>query len=178
MKKILIVISTMIILQGCSLKVIQMDPTPNININESDKSIALVLNERIKEKFEISENRGIKKAEVEGWRKSLRAGFNNAFSDYYSINEDANNADLVLILKRADIEFSPTSVATNVGVTSLETHITFNSQLKNNKGKVIERLAKTANSKGSITDPSHVTDNVETAVESMYELIAEDMFEQ
>jgi len=178
MRSLLVILSVILFLQGCSLKVMQMDPKPNISINESDKSIALVLNDRIEDMYVIPENRGIKKADVEGWRNSLRAGFENAFGDYYEVKKDENEADLILILKRAEIEFSPTSVSTNVGVTSLETHLTFNAQLKGGDGKTVGRLAKTANSKGSITDPDHVTDNVESAIESMYELIAEDMFEK
>ena len=154
-----------------------MDPMPNISIEESNKSIALILNDRIEDIYSIPENGGIRQVDVVGWRKSLRAGFENAFGDYYKVQENVSDADLVLTLKRVKLEFSPTST-TGATVSSIETHITFNSQLKSNDGNTVGRLAKTATSKGSITKSTQATDNVESAVESMYELISEDMFDK
>ena len=182
MKKLLFLFLAFILFYGCALKVTKMNPKPNISINETKMKIMLEIDASIKDTFEIPAKGGISKIKVVGWRESLKSGFNNGFGEYYSIVENKSEADLILEIKKADIEFSATSYIatsnTSSKINSVKALITYKAKLVNKTGETIGQSANTSVSKNPINNSRYCTDAVSSAVESMYELIAKDVFEK
>jgi hypothetical protein len=158
---------------GCSMAVKKENPSPNIALDSSEKSLRLVLGENIKSNFEIN-NDGIKKVVVESWRETLQAGFKAGFSDIFKLNKEAEH---ILRITKADLNVAPTSVVGGkygAGVGSVSAQITFKAEVYRGKTK-IKTIANTVVSKVDATTPDGVSASAKSAVESMYEFIAENL---
>jgi len=181
MKKLLVITILGAVFSGCALNVAATNPRPNFNIPQSGKTLSLVLDTNIGDAFTIPPSNGVTTTNVTGWHKTLRNGFENGFKDHYKLT--GGRTDLVLTLKRADMGFAPTSVLVdqrgeNYGAASIRSQIVYNAQLVSSDGTIIGSSANTAESKKSITDPKEMSQSVGDAVESMYEIIADEIFKQ
>ncbi|TXK71967.1 hypothetical protein [Mesonia sp. K4-1] len=179
MKKSTVLIAILaLILQGCGpLQVNLMNPNPNLDLIESKQKIILLIDDGISNEFEIPEKNGVRPINVTEWHSSLKKGFENGFKDYYTIVENKENADLILELTRADLEFVPAAISGSYGVVAINSQIDFKAILKNNNNEVLNSDAGTSVSKNATNQPSQVTSVVESSVESMYEILSKEIFE-
>lgn len=178
MKKNTVLIAILaLILQGCGpLQVNLMNPNPNLDLKESKQKIILLINDGILNEFQIPQKNGVRTTDVTEWHSSLKKGFENGFKDYYTIVENKEDADLILTLTRADLEFVPAAVSGSYGVVAINAQIDFKAILKNKNNEVLNSDAGTSVSKNSTNQPSQATSVVESSVESMYEILAKEIF--
>jgi len=175
-KNLIIFLLVPFLLQGC-LSVKLMNPRPNLNLAETKQTIALIIDEGVKDIFTIPAQNGVRKASVTDWRTSLKNGFESGFGNFYTIIDDDTKSDLVLKITRTDVAFAPAAVGYNGVVAAIRAQITFNATLYNKNGEVIGRSSGTSVSKSAVGGISQLTSCVASATESMYELIGEKCFQ-
>jgi len=179
MKNTLLLTLSLALLVGCmsmnvKVKVKETNPRPNISIDSSDTntSLSLSIDDAIKDSFEVSVSKaqvGLvssdTKMTVEGWRKSLEAGFQNGFKGFFKIEK--SGSDLIINITRADLSYPPT--------------ITYSASLVRKTGEVVKSTAGTASPvrsggmQGSAGEVE-MSPMAESAIEVMYEKIARDLF--
>jgi len=184
MKIKILFLGLFILLLGCSLKVNQINPKPNLFIKKSSKTIAIVFDTSIKNNFTIPPQNGIEKIKVKKWKDSLTRGFKNGFSIFYKIVDDPTKSDLILLLKGTDIFFEPDPNEYNSDlffendlVLSIIPKIKFSAVLLNKQRKPLKTINETAIAKNPITGEFQTSKGVKSAVESMYEKIAKKLFQ-
>jgi hypothetical protein len=111
--------------------------------------------------------------QVIGLRGALLRGFRAAFGDYFRVVEADSSPDLLLTILEATPMFVPTSVAR--GRIMAAAQIRYRIVLTRKAGGM-EPLAGTAASKGSIMTDSPGSDIVASAIESLYETVADRFF--
>jgi hypothetical protein len=164
----------LLLASGCTLKVAQGNPRPNIDLPETKAGMKLVMDDTVQDSFEVPSRGGINKGEVEQWRETLKRGFQNGFGGAFKT--DAESPELTLQLMEVALEFAPTAVTQNGAAAAAEAQIRYKARLVDAQGNVVRRSTGTVASKRSITRADEVTLISESAVESMYEKIAEDFF--
>lgn len=168
------VLSSLLLASGCTLSVAQGNPRPNIDLPESKAGLKLVMDESVRNTFEVPGRGGINKGEVEQWRETLARGFQNGFGTAFQTNADPS--ELTLQLSEVELEFAPTAVASHGGAVAAEAQIRYKARLVDAQGNVVRRSNGTVASKRSTGRADEVTLIAESAVESMYEKIAMDLF--
>jgi hypothetical protein len=180
-------------LGGCTLSVTASQPRPNIALSARTEKLSLQLKDNVRDKYQVPAQQGIKSINVNDWHVSLRSGFDAAFRGAFQGSGDP----LVLTIERADLVLTPSAVGVQsmrtrrvsrrsrvqrttvqTGVTAVRAQITFRARLLDKNGKVLGTSASTAESKGSTTVASEeeMTRLSGDAIETMYEMIAADLF--
>ena len=113
---------------------------------------------------------------MQGWRTTLERGFRSAFADAFDLSDPA--AELTLVIAEAEPSFSGTSYNTHGRVTSAEAQVRYKARLVDRQGTVLRRSVATVASKKSASATEEVTSVVAGAVETMYERIARDVFDE
>ncbi len=165
-------IVALISLAGCSLKIHAGNPRPNIAIATRDSTMALVIADQVANDFAFRQQNGIMGGSVQGWHTTLRAGFSNGFSDAFQLREAP--AETTMSIDVAELEFVPAAVSGYYGVVAVVAQVRFKATVT--QGGVKRRVAGTAVSKKSIASRNEVTAGTVSAVESMYEAIARELF--
>lgn len=153
-------------------------PTPNLALkDEKPKSIELSMGNGVQDSYIHLRRNGFKKTIVSSWKASLKNGFVSAFRESFSIHSESLDSDFALKLNRAELEIIPAESGN--GMSAM---ITFNAVLLDSNGKEISQMASTAYSKKSAVlffysaNSSRAMEITNSAVESMYEMIAKEMF--
>lgn len=179
MKRILAICCALLVsLSGCSLSVNPMSPRPNVDLAPTGKTLAFVIDPSIGDNFKTTPGQ-IKAAEVKEWHKSLTTAFDNSFRSAYPA-PSGGKADYTLTLVRADLGFEPTAFLVNrygdkVGTAAAVAQLTYTARLTDAQGNVIGRSTNTAVAKKQLGG-LNATESVQSAVESMFELIANEAF--
>jgi hypothetical protein len=155
-----------------------MAPRPNVDLPPTGKSLALVIDPSIADNFRTTPGQ-IKAAEVTGWHQSLSKGFENSFRSAYPAPTNGK-ADYTLTLVRTDIAFEPTAFLVNrygdkVGAAAAVAQLTYQARVTDAQGNVVGRSTNTAVAKKQLGG-LNATESVQSAVESMFELIAHEAF--
>ena len=164
---------------GCALTVGMANPRPNLDLPQSQQSLALNLDSNIHDEFSVPSQNGVIGADFKGWRSSLENGFRSGFAE--SFKAAADKADLTVAIVEAEPSFAPTSVAVNqygstIGAASIVAQIRYKARLLDASGNVVGRSAGTVRAKTSITNRFEATNTVANAIETLYEKLAEDLF--
>ena len=159
-------------MSACSLKIRAGNPRPNIAIVPRDTTMALVIADRVADTFVIPQQNGIMGGSVQGWHTTLRSGFGNGFNDVFRLSEGP--ADTTMSIDVAELEFVPAAVSGYYGVIAVNAQVRFKATVT--QGGVKRRIAGTAVSKKSIANAAEATAGTVSAVESMYEAIARELF--
>lgn len=165
---LLVLLST----SACSLKILAGNPRPNIAAVPRDSTMALVISSQVADAFAIPQQNGIMGGRVQGWHTTLRAGFGNGFNDVFRLTEAP--AETTMTIDEAELEFVPAAVSGYYGVVAVTAQVRFKATVT--QGGVKRRVAGTAVSKKSIASRNEATAGTVSAVESMYEAIARELF--
>jgi hypothetical protein len=158
---------------GCTLSVAAGNPRPNLDLPESQTALALELDPAVRDAFQIPGRSGMNETHVEAWRTTLERGFSNGFRSSFKTD---GGKDLVLQVVEAELEFAPTAVTAKGGPVAVEAQIRYKARLVDAQGNVVRRSTGTVASKRSTSKAAEITSISESAVESMYEKIASDVF--
>ena len=159
---------------GCTLTVTAAQPRPNIALAPRPEKLSLKLGPDVKDQYRVPPQQGLQAVNVAGWNSTLQTGFDSAFGSLFQ----GSGEGLVLSIDRADLVVTPAAVGT-YGVAAVRAQVTYRAQLMSESGNVIAISAATAESKGTTASPSQadMTRLAGDAVESMYELIAKELFQ-
>ena len=175
-KHLFLLLSGLFILQGCALQVGVLNPHPDFEIKDTNKSIRLEIDDKIPNNFPVPEYSGIKNSKVTGWHSSLINGFNNGFKPFFTINNGELKSDYVLKILKTDIRFIPVSVNGYNTSTALKVQISFKATLIDNSGNEAESFSDTASSDKMIYHKGEEDEAVENAISIMYKIIANKFF--
>lgn len=164
---------------GCAPAVQQANPRPNIDLEPSSESLALVLADAVHDAYDVPEQNGIGMFSVEGWRGTLAAGFDAGFRDQFAAPRAADASDLRIEIAEAELSLVPGDVAgggmlASPTVITARASVRYKARLIAADGTVLGRSARTAESK--IKGGGSMTRLAESAVETMYEQIADEFF--
>jgi len=174
--KILFLLVGFIIIHGCALQVGLMNPKPNINLSKTNQSLYLALGNDIRDSFTIPEYSTVRNSKVVEWHASLKNGFKNGFGEFYTISDKRQNSDLILKLLKADVKFIPTTVSGYSNTTILKVQIKFKTVLLNSKNEELSKITETAIAQKTINVKGQEDEAVENAIEIMYQIIANKLF--
>lgn len=161
------------VLTACgSLTVSQFAPNPNVDIDSAHKNVKLDLTADVKDTYEVPSKNGMRSVAVSDWRKSLTTGFENSFG-----NRASGRDVKTLQISRAEIELAPAAMSAQYGPIAAYANLTYQARLVDAKGNVLKRSAGTVTAKSAFTSTNETTTAAQSAVESMYEKIATDLFQ-
>lgn len=154
----------------------QLNPRPNLTIEESTQTIAIELSNKIEDTIENKDA----KTTMTGWRGTLQRGFRNGFKGYFKVVENPKEAELVLKILRCDLK---------IWFGDPGHQIIYQSKLVNSNGETVGMSANTithklpiiVQSQRSIPDTIYhllADDMTKSSVEVMYETISKDIFHQ
>jgi len=166
---------SVLFMTGCSISVDPVQPKPNVSLADGT-TFQLEIVDSIQDTYTLPSKNGLKSVNVVGWHSSLQQGFDNSFG----LNKAQSNI-LKVVLGRADLEFEPTAYLVNgygdnLGAAGAQAQITYAAKLVSLDGKTIKSSNKTAVAKKTFSS-SNASESVQSAIESMYELIANDFFQ-
>jgi hypothetical protein len=174
MSKIILVIAAIFLTACMSLNVSQFAASPNVDLDPKEGPFKLELTADVKDQYEVPSKNGVRGFEVANWRNSLGSGFDSAFGKHNSAG-NAKNSKTIQIIK-AEMDLSPAAVTAAGGVAAAQATVTYQARLVAANGTVMKRSTGTVAAKAATTSPSQTTESAKSAVESMYEKIAEDFF--
>jgi lipopolysaccharide assembly LptE-like protein len=171
----------MLVIASCGtskevLKVGAGNPRPNVDLPKSDKSLGLQLEAGIQDAFSTEESGPIPPIPVDGWRTTLERGFRSAFADSFALSD--RPSELTLVIAEATPSFVGTSYERFGRPVSAEVQVRYKARLVDRQGTVLRRSAATVASKRSASAAQEAASVAAGAVESMYERIARDFFEE
>ncbi len=171
---VVVSLTSVLLSTGCALSVKAGNPRPNVDLPESQASLALDLDPAIRDAFKAPSGDSLPPSDVQAWRTTLERGFQNSFR---SVFKAEGGSALVLKIVEADLMLAATAVDDG-GVAAAEAQVRYKARLVDAQGNVVRRSVGTVVSKRSATSRAGVTPVVESAVESMYEKIAQDLFSE
>ena len=174
--KLFISLITVFLIQGCVLEIGTLNPSPKLNLQKTNITLSLQIEDDIKDTFLIPDYSGIKKSKVSNWHKTLKAGFNNGFGKYFKLVNEKTKPDYLIKLNKTELIMIPTSVSGYNNTTALKVELKFRSTLLNKKGESINIINETAKSKKLIKTKGQEKKAVESAIEEMYKIIANKFF--
>jgi hypothetical protein len=162
-----------VLFAGCSIAVDPLNPKPNVV--SPDRPVKLEIASDIGDTYEIPSKNGMKKVKVVGWHGSLQKGFDNAFG-----KESGAPSTMKVVLTRAELDFEPTAYLVdryghNVGAAGAQAQVTYAAKLVASDGSTVRTSNRTVIAKKSFSS-ANGSESVQSAVESMYELMAQDLF--
>lgn len=166
-------LTAVLLATGCTLSVAAGDPRPNVDLPESQASLALEMDPSVRDVFQVPGRSGINATNVEAWRTTLERGFKNGFRSAFKTD---GGKDLVLQIVEAELELAPTAVTSSGGAVAAEAQVRYKARLVDAQGNVVRRSTGTVTSKRSTSRGAEISLIAESAVETMYEKIAQDIF--
>lgn len=156
-----------------TLRVPAVEARPNVNLAKHDERLSLRIGPKVQDAYTLPRDNGIGPTQVSEWKASLRTGFKNAFSDSFVI-ADMEDGSSVLEIQEAELEIVPAAVAANGYVAAGRAQIRFKAQLRRG-GKSVP-LSGMAESKKAVTRMDGAPSAAKSAIETMYEGIADQLF--
>ena len=135
------------------------------------QSISLSISNNVEDAIELSSPKPIKSGTVTGWHKTLENGFQAAFADSHRLISNGGDPELVLTIKRADPAF-------NMAIGGVRAQVTYSADLVAKNGAVMGRSARTVESKLTVAKADEARNAMQSAVETMFESIAEDVLKR
>jgi hypothetical protein len=167
-----VLLATAVSMAGCALETGNGNPRPNIALNQAaTRTISMRVAPEVQREFSIPERDGLPSADIHEWRDTLYTGFCNGFHEYFKVIPGNEKSDLVLKISRTDVV-----LAYWVAGGGVRTQITYKALLLDENGQTLGVSANTVTSKTAFHTVESATDSVTSAVESMYESIARDLF--
>jgi hypothetical protein len=160
-----------LVLGGCAaggpVLVKQTNPRPLLNIDRN-VSVELALDAAVQDDFVIPESAQLLAVRVTGWRKSITAGFDNAFG------RSTSPAGKKLVIDVVRPDFVPLVVRRSGGAVMSTSQIQYRASLMDENGQVINRTVGTVTAKK--VGQSTWDENLESSLEAMYEDIGNKFF--
>lgn len=158
-------------LTGCGRQppIVAAPPQPNVDLDKSDESLALLIDKGIANAFFLGTS-----GEVANWHRTLQVGYTNAFGDAFRLV--SNKPDLVLVLRRAELVLARAAVDQHGWTVAVRAQLTYQARLTDAAGRIVRRSSGTVGAKQAVTGRSMVAHNMGEAVATMYEKIATDVF--
>jgi hypothetical protein len=159
---------------GCSgpIMIGQMNPKPNFDLPSTEKTISLSFGPKVQDEFETRQD-GIGVIKFSNWKNSLQQGFKNGFEDYLTVAGDGES-DYVLKILQTEPEFVTATRTADNYIVSAVMQITYKAELYY-LGSKIASSAHTVRAKSATANRNKAFENAESAVESMYEVIVNDV---
>lgn len=160
------------VLSGCTEIITQGDPRPNIALQQQMKTLKLSIGSTVPDSFMIPGSNFA----VQGWHGTLRKGFRNGFMGAYALVQGDGGVDQLLTLDLAELG-TAACVETNLVACVL---VRYQATLTDSAGAT-RRTAGSAESRyrsrdGSSQPVDIARANVDSAIETMYERIAKELF--
>lgn len=156
---------------GCTVRVARLDPTPNLDLAPTSKSLSLAMDEAVRDSL-VFHYYGPAQMEVNDWRRSLERGFTNGFKNSHSLGQEPSELTLQLL------EVSPGVVFGSVGddLDKVTGRIRFKARLLDARGNILKRLTGTVTAHKDALTKEELPLTLQSAVEAMYEEIAANFF--
>ncbi len=151
--KLFIYLTGMLFLQACALQLDTLDPEPALRLTKQDKTLALVIDDKVENDFFIPAYGGIKKSKVRQWHKSLTNAFVNGFREYFRPVAAKDKPEYILQLEQTALKLIPSNVSGYRNITVLDVELKFQASLLNSRGeklRKIEGIAKPERSMSSV----------------------------
>ena len=155
-------------------RIARSSPKPNIDLPERNLALGLTLDEGVKDAFKVPPRSGIPETEVTAWRATLEKGFQNGLGKAFRTQEP--KSELTLQIVEAELEFVPSAVNGYGQAAAAEAHLRYKARLVDAAGNVVRRSSGTVTSKRSTGVTTEFTLVARSAVETMYERIASELF--
>ncbi len=149
------------------------DPHPNVDIPLREHRLRLEM-KGVPDELKIAEGNGVRQVEVHNWRGTLAAGYTNGLRPAFP--RIAGLPVLTLELVEATPIFPPAAVSSTIGVVAVSVQIRYKARLVDSAGNILKRSLGTVEAKQASANRAGLTQTVSSAVETMYEKIANDMF--
>lgn len=169
-----ILIATQLCACASAVAVKTGNPRPNINLGKSEQKMKLDLGSAVRDTFKQPGNNTMAAFDVSGWHGTLKNGFTNGFGRFYTVVEDA--PDVTLQVEEAELSYVAAAVSADGNTAAVRAQIRYQANVVDGAGTVLKRLAGTVESKQAISDPAAAVRAAESAVEGMYENIANEAF--
>jgi hypothetical protein len=150
------------------------NPRPNINLGKSDQKMKLDLAEGVRDAFKQPGSNTMAPFEMTGWRGTLKNAFKNSFGNFYAVVDDG--ADVTLQVEEAELSFVPAAVEQGGNTVAIRAQVRYRANVVDATGAVVKRLAGTVESKQAVSDRDAVGRAADSAVETMFETIANEAF--
>jgi hypothetical protein len=128
--------------QRDAVRVRVLEPKPFVDLPTSSWKLALELAPEVPDAFEVPEQNGVTPVPVEGWRTSLTNGFKSGPARFFA-PAVGNDADLKLVILRAELDFVPTTLLARggavLGAASVVARIRYMARLVRASGDVVGR---------------------------------------
>lgn len=155
-------------------RIVRSSPKPNIDLPERNLALGLTLDEQVKDAFKVPPRSGVPETDVTAWRATLEKGFHNGLGKAFRTQEE--KSELTLQLVEAELEFVPAAVNGYGQTVSAEAHVRYKARLMDAGGNVVRRSSGTVTSKRATSDHNEFTLVAKSAVETLYERIASELF--
>jgi hypothetical protein len=126
----------------------------------------------VRDAFVVPDDNPSFELKVTGWRASITSGFHNGVARYFASASGAKN-DLTLVVLRADPQLA--YAGRGVGGSLAHAQIRFQAELLDTNDHVLKTWADTAVSRNTFTFGDYSGNVVGSAIEAMYEEIANGM---
>ena len=169
----LVILAGLAVLPGCSILIGPGNPRPNIVVASQKKSLRVVISDSIPNDFDPQTPPHLRNMHVQGWHQTLEKGFSNGFGDSMRV-VDSGTSDWTLKIDNAELEYVSAAVNGYGNVVALTAQIRFKASLQRDGEEL--RLAGTVESKKATSQGAEIPALAYSAIETMYEKIAADLF--
>jgi hypothetical protein len=190
MKKLSLVLACLLFFPACgginNIYMGEIHPIPNVDVNPMKEPIFFEIDKAVQDTFWEYPSE-LKPLEFSNWRASLRNGFNSAFKEFNIVKTKdeaqlifriikAKPARTLVSLTQSEVPLFPLRVTETVKTVVVSGQITYNVRLLTVQGEILKRSTGTVNSKKRGTTKPDTNPIFASAIESMYEAIADDFF--
>lgn len=160
------------LMSGCTtvFTVGSLDPKPNVDVlGYEGKTISLDISNKIKNDFIVPQKNNCLGLDISDFKNSLNKGFEYAYDDSFSVVPQGSDSDYKIKLLSIQPYGEVTAVNGNGAAVSCAIDIKYKARLEVN-GKAIMSSSETVESK------TRRGFNLESAIESMYEVMSKEFF--
>lgn len=164
---------------GCAFEIHAMNPRPNVNLPTSNQTLALRIGSSIPDTFVTPTANNVWGGRFDGFHTSLERGFRGAFGESFKTAE-LESADLILAIAELEPTFVPTAVAVNgygavMGPAAATAELRYKVNLLDRRGSVLGRASGTIRGKRSFLDRGGAQYSVQSALEELFEKVAQEL---
>jgi hypothetical protein len=162
-----------VLLLGCAIQVGHGYPKPNVDLSPREVRLGISFAPEVADELTVT-TQGLRPIQIREWHGTLMQGFLGAFDESFELVDKKPHYRLVFV--STSIEAAPTAVSMYAGAVAITALVRYKVRLVAADGRVLARLAGTADAKRSSVSPDDVGPMIDTAVETMYEQIAKEIF--
>ena len=159
------------LLPACAVTVGAVSPVPNVLLPRSSQSLALRIAPEVPDAFEVPDDDPSFQLKVTSWRESMTIAFRNGFARYFVGTQP--QSDLVLVVLHAEPHL--VNAGRSVGGSLAHVQLRFQAELLDTNQHVLKTWADTVVSRNTFTIGNYAGNALGSAVEAMYEEIANGM---